>query len=526
MIPILLILTLPVQALQIHELANNGFYEEDIARTQIINHYHTTYIPFNITNIGNILSQLLTNIIIIKPLVDEHTNNTIETLYLHTCKLLNKTFDTYDKLKLHKENRTKRGLFNFLGAGIKFVTGNLDDNDLQIITQNFEVLKRNQLNSMHKINELSSIAGHVMSKFRDTLKSINDNSDMIQKQILQINNQLMLTLSIQDLYIQIHHINDLLEKLIRVLSFAHLETLDLEILSPLEISEIWQYLLYHYPKKVLWSISHMTELTLICKTGALILNDMVILAIKIPVFEQSFCDLKFVYPIPNNQSKILISPSKFYCGELWFKKCEEINAKWICAEPLENSCILRKNCYYANIANNYKVHSLTYHKALLICTKSSEVIYENCFKFEEKHLKGCNIVGSQCDVIFNQYRYALASNNITVTLIESLNFEITNYTLNFKVKHLNDPGLIEEDLLEPIKFEDFAQSQSNIITTSIFIIVFILIICTIGIVIYQWKKQKYLKYIPIKTLQKLLNEDVEKSKGGGEMSLNPRTRLE
>ncbi|KAL1487689.1 hypothetical protein ABEB36_015666 [Hypothenemus hampei] len=246
--------------------------------------------------------------------------------------------------------RVNRGLMNFLGSGIKFITGNLTDTDLEIITQNFETIKHNQLNAIHKINDLSLFAGNIMNEFQKTLRDINENSETITKKLFTINNELNIILSI-------------------VFSFTNMETFEIEIITSKEIDEIWHYLKQHYPKNALWSIGHMTELTLICKAGLLILDNMVILAIKIPIFEQSVCNLKFVYPIPNNESKIVISPN-----------------------PLIDSCSLLQDCQYAAVQNSYYVHTLTYKNALLICTRTEEVIYENCFKFDKIRLGGCHII--------------------------------------------------------------------------------------------------------------------------------------
>ncbi|KAL1509945.1 hypothetical protein ABEB36_004609 [Hypothenemus hampei] len=306
----------------------------------------------------------------------------------------------------------------------------------------------------------------------------------------------------QDQYFEINRLKELLEKILRVFSFAHTETFDIEIITSNEIDEIWYYLKQHYPKNALWSIGHMTELTLICKAGLLILDDMVILAIKIPIFEQSVCNLKFVYPIPNNESKIVISPSKFYCNELWYNSCNEI-----------------VNMLAFKIVTMY-IHTLTYKNALLTCTRTEEVIYENCFKFDKIRLGGCHIIQSECDVIVNQHRYSLTINNISVSLPTITNFKMTNLTLDLKIKHLEDPSQIQEDLLEPIHLEGLVPQQNVhfIIGISIVLVVISVIICSLTMIMYQWKKQKYLKFIPLKTLQKLVNEDVEKTQDGGEIS--------
>ncbi|KAL1488743.1 hypothetical protein ABEB36_014542 [Hypothenemus hampei] len=336
---------------------------------------------------------------------------------------------------------------NFLGSGIKFITGNLDDTDLEIITQNFETIKHNQLNAIHKINDLSSFAGNIMNEFQKTLRDINENSETIAKKLSTINNELNIILSMQDQYFEINQLIELLEKILRVFSFAHMETFDIEIITSKEIDEIWYYLKQHYPKNALWSIGHMTELTLICKARLLIFDDMVILAIKILIFEQSVCNLKFVYPIPNNESKIVISPN-----------------------PLIDSCSLLQDCQYASVQNSYHVHTLTYKNALLMCTRAEEIIYENCFKFDKIRLGGCHI--------------------IRISLPTITNFKMSNLTLDLKIKHLEDPSQIQEDLLEPIHLEGLVP-QENV---------------------------HFIIGISIVLVSSIINEDVEKTQDGGEIS--------
>ena len=92
-------------------------------------------------------------------------------------KQLNDTFDLFNKFEYIEtpvKYRSRRGLFNFLGSAIKFITGNLDDNDLDIITNNLQMLKNTQVNIMHKINEFSSFAGNLIKRFSENLKIIEE----------------------------------------------------------------------------------------------------------------------------------------------------------------------------------------------------------------------------------------------------------------------------------------------------------------------------------------------------------------
>ena len=84
---------------------------------------------------------------------------------------------------------------------------------------------------MHKINDLSSFAGNIMHEFKNNIHTINENSKNIRNEISQLDRQFNFSLNLQSQYIQITNLNQFLEKILRILSFGHLETLDLEILS-------------------------------------------------------------------------------------------------------------------------------------------------------------------------------------------------------------------------------------------------------------------------------------------------------
>ena len=164
------------------------------------------------------------------------------------------------------------------------------------------------------------------------------------------------------------------------------------------------------------------------------------------------------------------------------------------------------------------MHTLTYKNALLFCTKSPETIYENCFQFQKATLQDCYLIQSQCDIIINQHKYSLSINNISIILPEITKLQDTNFSLNLQIRHLENPKKIQEDLMEPINFQDFIPEHSSHIFT--FVIITIAFICILALVIYFWQKQSRIKAVPVKILEKLINEDVEKSEDGGVITPN------
>lgn len=505
-------------------LNTNGYYSEEVSSASVVNHYHTTYIPFNLTSIKYTLSRLFANLLFIQSTA-ENANTSLS--YLHNSNLhkqLNDTFDLFNKFQnteTFKESRSKRGLFNFLGNGLKFITGNLDDKDLETINSNFQILRNNQINSIHKINEYSSFAGNLIKRFSENLKLIEENSKNLHKEFSEIHSELKYLYLAQIQSFQVNEIQRFLEKLIRIISFAHLETLDLEIFSQQEINDIWNFLALQYPKNTLWPLKHFSELSLICKTGLMLYSEMAILVIRIPIFEDNTCSLKIVYPIPNNESKIVISLSSYYCNQLWYRKCKQINTHWICENPIENSCLLEEEkCSYAFIRNNYKVHLLTHSQSLIFCSKENQTIYEDCFQFKKLSLQNCWLIRSNCKVIIGQHKYSLSNQNFTINAPTFKELPTVTAHIDLKINHLKEPEKMSEDLMEPVRYQDLSPLRSNEYFHCIIIILVISIVCIIIFLVYYLKKQKTTKSVPIKLIKQLIDEDAEETRDGGIIDLN------
>lgn len=85
------------------------------------------------------------------------------------------------KLLIHY--RTKRALINVLGSAIKFITGNLDDNDLQDIKSNLNKLYLNDKKVITKISELTSFANHLTERYSKDMQIVSENQNLTMKAI-------------------------------------------------------------------------------------------------------------------------------------------------------------------------------------------------------------------------------------------------------------------------------------------------------------------------------------------------------
>lgn len=131
------------------------------------------------------------------PLLDR-IHNIIEGLkifpdFKDMTDLLRDRFTTVIKQfrNLYPKKREKRGLFNFLGSGIKLITGNLDENDLIQINRDINELRR----TSNKLNRENNVQVEMNRELQDRInkiiKIVNEQPSLITKQIINARQDLM-----------------------------------------------------------------------------------------------------------------------------------------------------------------------------------------------------------------------------------------------------------------------------------------------------------------------------------------------
>lgn len=131
------------------------------------------------------------------PLLDR-IHNIIEGLkifpdFKDMTDLLRDRFTTVIKQfrNLYPKKREKRGLFNFLGSGIKLITGNLDENDLIQINRDINELRR----TSNKLNRENNVQVEMNRELQDRInkiiKIVNEQQSLITKQIINARQDLM-----------------------------------------------------------------------------------------------------------------------------------------------------------------------------------------------------------------------------------------------------------------------------------------------------------------------------------------------
>lgn len=451
-----------LQALQVSTVNNNGFISDPIGEVRLFDHYHRFLFFINTTQFEVTFSYLMDN----KNLIRNRSINDILTLNLfgqfeNNCKEI--------ELLLQKLNyKMKRALANILGKAVKFVTGNLDEDDLTNINENLDKLYKNQKSEFEKINKLITFANHLSQRYANDMHTLTRNLETSKAYLLKVKDEsdtrTMLTH-------QIYYSNELKRKLLlleRCISLAWREIPDLELFTHNELSKIVNYLHSNYDSDQLLPLKnqHLYEIIKLSKIYVFGTDKAITFLLKIPIIKPFSGRYSQVYPIPNNQNIIIIPPKKFIIEadeiEYWTNEnCQNATTVAICyQQPIQDVCSLRmpRACLTTKSKNNYNIVQMLRNHQLLTLFKENQLIIEDCHgHLKQKYLKGINIVHSQCKIIINKntYDYTAPLYQIEMTNIttESL---VYNKEINLASRHLANP----EDLLK--EAEDLQDSPLHL----------------------------------------------------------------
>lgn len=173
----LTIVTTSTQTIQIYHLTRNpGLLTLQTGNTLIKTRRHRIYHTIDLNNYGPLLDNINTAI----------KGLNIFTDYRDVTVLLpnkySKVLSSYNKLLPAK--RFKRGAFNFLGSGVKLITGNLDENDLIQINKDIDQLKRGNQDMIRQNNIQVKINKHLEKRINQIIETINNEQNTVRKQII------------------------------------------------------------------------------------------------------------------------------------------------------------------------------------------------------------------------------------------------------------------------------------------------------------------------------------------------------
>lgn len=201
----------------------------------------------------------------------------------------------YRKLEGFYPKRSKRGLVNVLGKAIKFIAGNPDEDDPDLINQNLEILESNSnktIGNQAKQIKINNLLQTIINKVSKTLKSIkeqiNSNDTLFRKDPEFINLIFNLDISIKTL-----------EDLEEQIAFSKSNLLNKNILNAQEREYNYKFLTNQQLQ-----IKFEEEIYKFAKSIASLQNNLIVIIVKIPVVEPKEYNLMQLEPVSINGSRI------------------------------------------------------------------------------------------------------------------------------------------------------------------------------------------------------------------------------
>ncbi|XP_055616488.1 uncharacterized protein LOC129762331 [Toxorhynchites rutilus septentrionalis] len=371
---------------------------------------------------------------------------------------------------LQNKPRPKRGLLNFVGSGIKFITGNLDNEDYNEIIKDLEELriKGNQL--INENNKQAKINYQLNNRIDTIIKQINKQQEIIVKNF----NQARMDNTAKQIQIikDVMKINMLLDNLI-----SHFKDIA-ESIHLAKFNIISKHILH--PEELLFSIERLEEKGIEIKNieqaydfleiSAFFNSSELIFVVKIPSLQNVTYSNLILETLPVRNKILNIPANKAMTSEIgtYFitRECQQIEQNNICNEDMllnysDDKCfskILRGftgNCTFEKYERKNEIKLLTDHHVVLKSMIPLE-IKTNC-GITDRNLSGLFLVNkttfTNTEIIRNEIPIILPFDGLKIevqitqnqTAIEDLHIINRNHldslVESYKIHHYSSMSL-------------------------------------------------------------------------------------
>ena len=316
--------------------------------------------------------------------------------------------------------RNKRGLLDFIGTGIKFITGNPDSTDLQEISQSLDNLRKNNKLLIKENNKQAKINFQLQNKINALVFQLEKQQTQITKNIINSRSETDINRS-HTILKEIFKINfnlDMLyhhfENLFDAIQMAKLKIISKDILGHDEIEFAIQILKKHnvIPNSV-EQVYQFLELS------AYYNNTELIFVVYIPLLDDTKFNTIILEPIPvGNRTLILPASTAMQSGNRTYfitSDCTRVENYAICEQQnlldvSKDSCYSKLllgssgNCSFTERLNLNEVKLLNSNHIIIKSDSKSEV-RSDC-GIIERNLKGTYLIEfHNCSVFVNGSRF-------------------------------------------------------------------------------------------------------------------------
>lgn len=371
------------------------------------------------------------------------SNNTFPYLLSELNETIRETKKELNKL-LPATPRRKRGLVNGLGSIIKFISGNLDQDDLDNLQKQLNSLRQSNSKEIKHINKLISFSNSIAQKFYIEMNHVNYNMKVIKGILQQEDFKINLLEHLQYVLLCVNKFDKIIRVLQDTISLSFKEMTNVKMFSQKDITNIVKHLQLIYPTKTIIHNDqyHQFENLKLSKTQVLMMNEEMIVILFVPITNGKTYTLYRVSPIPNKNNLILIPPERYYLQGptlSWSNApCERIAQYYACIlfNTRRTTCNLTDTtgCQFAIVKNEVELFQPLNKEHILFSSKRPQMILQTCPE-SQNTLK---LMGSY--IIYSNVSCPLTSMGIT------LQQQPTNYVHPFPLLSISDEPHVKTEI--------------------------------------------------------------------------------
>lgn len=316
-----------------------------------------------------------------------HSNNSFPYMSYELPRLLKETGIQLSKL-LPTSNRNKRGLINGLGKVIKFISGNLDQDDLEKLESQIKNIKTDHSEEIQHINKLLSFSNSIAQKFYKEMNHVNSNMDIIQRLLSRQEIKIGLLEHYQFTVICVNRLRNIINTIENTINLSFQELTNVQLFSQEDVTNIVNHLRSIYAANAIIHTDpyHVYENLKFSKTQVVITNEGLVVVLSVPITDGSNYHLYAITPVPTINKSVLIPSEKYYLQGPTSKwsttPCMKGTKTFVCIyyNIRATQCNLTQTsgCEFAHVSNDVKLFQLLNNAHILFFSTQKETVLQTC----------------------------------------------------------------------------------------------------------------------------------------------------
>lgn len=423
--------------------------------------------------------------------------------------LIRKISFAREKLESLQPHRKKRGLINALGTVVKYIAGNPDQEDLQIIQDSLGILQKheNELTG----NQMKQI--RINESFQNRINNVTNTLRKISSQLSLINNTLRQDTTLENINLifstdlLIHVLEDIEEQI----EFSKQNFISKNILSFEDKNYIFQKL-----TRQDLNLKFIDEIFLYSSGSIAISNDNIVILVKIPVLDNNHYELLELQTINRNQTKIKTDVQ--WVAKYKNRVIPQRDKCKICDNsiPLEDECVYKILTHQKPkcpvVKTKQTIHIREIMRAIIfIDTETKLEIFSSCG--DSRTITGPTVIETEnCTINILNYTFHKEEQFLSNQEYLVPTYNKQPETINNTYDKFEELGIDNLKFLEEIQINAKLYQQTTLVGGTIIIAIIIISLLFLAIIVRK-KKDKQAKDITKEVLDDTTKEEETTTEG-------------